>query len=258
MAWAGIAAAILVTVISVAWYATTPRSETFTTGIGEQRSLVLEDGSVVDMNTLSKVSVLLTRETRNIELHSGEALFKVAKDSTRPFVVQSGHATVKALGTQFNVYQLPDEVRITVVEGRVTVANLDVSASPEGRSLTEGASAISIELDAGDAADVRPGKPIRKSQQVNTARTLAWTDRRLIFDNEPLAAVVAEFNRYNTRQLSVIDGAIAGQRISAVFDADRPETLVRFLTQSPQIEAVEASPSLILIQAASSEDSSFP
>jgi transmembrane sensor len=249
-AWFGAAAALVLSVIAGWWYTTLPQTESYATGLGEQRRLVLDDGSVIDMNTQSELAVTLTNHERSIELHGGEALFTVARDPSRPFVVRSGHATVQALGTQFNVYQRHDEVQVTVLEGRVTVASLGSRAPVANPEPSAPDHNQSVELNAGDAAELRPGAPIRKTAKVNTARTLAWTERRLIFDNEPLSAVVAEFNRYNPRQLVVEDAGIAAQRISAVFDADKPEALVRFLAQSTAIRVDEVSPSRILIQSA--------
>ena len=252
-AWFGAAAALVLSVFAGAWYATLPQTESFATGLGEQRRLVLDDGSVIDMNTRSELTVRLANDERTIELLGGEALFTVAKDPARPFVVRSGHATVQALGTQFNVYQRHDQVQVTVLEGRVTVASLGGPARVADPDAAAPMTPQSVELNAGDAAEVRPGAPIRKTAQVNTERALAWTERRLIFDNETLAAVVAEFNRYNPRQLVVEDAGIAEQRISAVFDADKPEALVRFLAQNAGIRVVEASSSRLLIQAASQD-----
>lgn len=252
-AWFGVAAALVLSVFAGWWYATLPQTESYATGLGEQRRLVLEDGSVIDMNTQSELTVTLTNHERSIELLGGEALFSVARDPSRPFVVRSGQATVQALGTQFNVYQRHDEVQVTVLEGRVSVASLGDPAPKAGPASSAPAIPQSVELNAGDAAEVRPGAPIRKTAKVNTERALAWTERRLIFDSEPLSAVVAEFNRYNVRQLVVQDADIAAQRISAVFDADKPEALVRFLAQNAGIQVVEASASRLLIQSANQD-----
>jgi transmembrane sensor len=249
-AWFGVAAGLVLSVLVAWWYSTLPQTQSYATGLGEQRRLVLDDDSVIDMNTQSELTVTLSNDERSIELLGGEALFTVARDPSRPFVVRSGHATVQALGTQFNVYQRHDEVQVTVLEGRVTVASLGTRAPAANPEPSAPNDPQSVELNAGDTAEVRPGAPIRKTAKVNTARTLAWTERRLIFDNEPLSAVVAEFNRYNPRQLVVEDAGIAAQRISAVFDADKPEALVRFLAQSAAIRVDEASPSRILIQSA--------
>ncbi len=79
--------------------------QTYATGIGEQRSIVLADGSTVDLNSRSKIRIRFSSERRGVELIEGQALFKVAKDHARPFVVDSDGTRVRAVGTQFDVYR---------------------------------------------------------------------------------------------------------------------------------------------------------
>lgn len=248
-AWLLAAAAVVVlTTMATWWYMSIPHSEHYVTGVGEQRRLVLEDGSIIDMNTQSEITVELGDNQRTVRLLSGEALFTVAKDPQRPFVVASDLATVQALGTQFNIHRQTDQMRVTVLEGRVSVASVAGAPRAHAGGVPDVFPTESVELGAGDAVDLRPGAPIRKSVQVNTERTLAWTERRLIFDNEPLAAVVAEFNRYNPRQMVVQNAGLGERRISAVFDADRPETLARFLAQNGDVQVTEISSSQLLIE----------
>lgn len=240
--WAA-AASLLLAVTATFWYASLPQVELYTTGLGEQRRLVLEDGSVIDMNTQSTLRVAYTDATRDVQLDQGEALFTVAKDPARPFVVASEHATVRALGTQFNVQQRNGEVLVTVLEGRVAVEH----AWQHHQSGAVGTvDTVPVELGAGDAAEVLPAAPIKTQAKVNTERTLAWTERRLIFENETLSSVVAEFNRYNPRQLVINDMALSQERISAVFDADKPDALVRFLEQNANIVVQESQTQLVI------------
>ncbi len=240
--WAA-AASLLLAVVATFWYASLPQVEVYTTGLGEQRRLVLEDGSVIDMNTQSTLRVAYTDATRDVQLDQGEALFTVAKDPARPFVVASEHATVRALGTQFNVQQRNGEVLVTVLEGRVAVEH----AWQHNQSGAVGTvDTVPVELGAGDAAEVLPAAPIKTQAKVNTERTLAWTERRLIFENETLSSVVAEFNRYNPRQLVINDDALNKERISAVFDADKPDALVRFLEQNANIVVQESQTQLVI------------
>ena len=238
------AASVLLAVVAALWVSNLSEIDTYTTGLGEQRRLVLEDGSVIDMNTQSTLRVAYTESTRDIRLDQGEALFTVAKDPDRPFVVSSEHATVRAIGTQFNVQKRNGEVRVTVIEGRVAVDRVTTPGGPAGSVGV--VDATPVELGAGDAAEVLPAAPIKTQAKVNTERTVAWTERRLIFENEPLSAVVAEFNRYNPRQLVINDVALNQERISAVFDADQPDALVRFLEQNAGIVVTESQTQLII------------
>ena len=238
------AAGVVMAIFAVAfWYTTLPQVDIYTTALGEQRRLMLDDGSMIDMNTQSTLRVAYTDTTRDVQLEQGEALFTVAKDSDRPFIVASEHATVRAIGTQFNVQQRDGEVRVTVLEGRVAVEQTTPSIPNGAVGIIEEAP---VELGAGDAAEVLPAMPIKTVAKVNTERTLAWTERRLIFENETLSSVVAEFNRYNPRQLVINDETLSQERISAVFDADKPDALVRFLQQNAGIVITESQTQLII------------
>jgi transmembrane sensor len=132
-------------------------SEDYVTGIGEQRTVRLDDGSMLTLNTRSRASVRYSRAERTIELREGEALFKVAKDSSRPFLVLGGHAVVRAVGTEFVVRREPASTAVTVLEGRVSVVRRDERGRNEGG---EGASQgePSVRLDAGGRADVEASR----------------------------------------------------------------------------------------------------
>lgn len=211
------------------------RTETYTTGIGEQRRIMLPDGSAIELNTRSEVDVLYSDAARDVMLRRGEALFSVSKDAARPFRVHSDTAVVRAVGTQFNVYRRADETIVTVLEGRVAIERS--AGETEASSISNVAlEQVSVELTAGDVAQI----PVQPDAQVvaakaSTERAVAWRQRRLIFDDAPLAEVVAEFNRYNAQQIVIENPTIAGERISGVFDADSPEALVRFITRGSEV-----------------------
>lgn len=117
-----IAASIaLVAIGSLAWYWYNYQLNTYTTAIGEQRSITLADGSTVELNSRSKIRVAYHDRERDIQLLNGQALFHVAKDRTRPFIVHTNTTNVRAVGTQFDVYQKNNATVVTVVEGIVAV-----------------------------------------------------------------------------------------------------------------------------------------
>lgn len=204
---------------------------TFATGTGEQRRIVLDDGSTVDLNTRSSVKVQFTDATRRIELAEGEAFFSVAKDPARPFIVSTGTAEVRAVGTQFNVYRQPTRAVVTVLEGKVAVTANDVATS-EQHSLPT-VDPAPIEISAGEEVAVnlnRAGSAVATpTANSNTRVATAWRQRRLIFENQTLSEVASEFNRYNRHQFVVEDVQLGAELISGVFDADRPDDLVSFL-----------------------------
>jgi transmembrane sensor len=242
--WVGLAvASVLVAVGLLRWALPAIGPLEYQTAIGEQRSLPLEDGSIVSLNTGSKVRVDLRAAVRRVELLAGEALFDVAPDPDRPFIVTVRDTEIRAVGTSFNVYRQADKVAVTVLEGRVALTSRGPPASaPAARSPGASAegprAARSIELGSGQQAYVDRASAAITAEPVDTERVIAWTERRLIFDNARLADVVAEFNRYNTGKLEVRDPELAGLRLSGVFQAHDPASLIEFLQISRSIRVL--------------------
>ena len=200
-------------------------ARSYSTGIGEQRTIQLADGSTVELNARSKVEVRLTDRRRDVALIEGQALFRVAKDKQRPFVVRAGEAQVRAVGTEFDVYRKQIETVVTVVEGRVeTYPGLDGAAA--------------IVISAGEQLTVVPHiatKPMR----TDTAAATAWVQKRLIFEETPLSEVAEEFNRYNRRPLAIDDAELAKLKISGVYSSIDPASLINFLRNQNSIRVIE-------------------
>ena len=202
---------------------------TYTTDIGENRSITLADGSTVDLNARSKLRVEFSKGERDVELLEGQALFEVAHDASRPFVVRSGGAQVRAVGTQFDVYRGSAGTTVTVVEGRVAVAERAAPAD-------SGATFVS----AGEQVTVT-AQAITPPKHTDVVAATAWTQHRLIFDATPLAEVVEHFNRYNTRQLIIDDPELAAFHVSGVYASTDPSSLIRFLREQPGVVITESS-----------------
>jgi transmembrane sensor len=215
----------------------------YATGTGEQRTVHLADGSTVELNSRSRIRVLYSERERDVELVEGQALFRVAKDHARMFVVQSAGTRVRALGTQFDVYRKVSGTQVTVVEGRVAVS--EALSSHEGR--------LTAPLTAGGAAADAPPVLVSTGEQVTVTNqevpeprradlraVTAWTQRKLVFDMTPIAEVVWEFNRYNTRKLVVSDPALAEFHVTGIFSSADPTSLLQFLQAQPDIDVVEA------------------
>lgn len=225
------------------------RYPSFTTEIGENRSITLPDGSTIDLNARSRVEVRFTKAERSVELVTGQALFEVAKDAARPFVVRSGAAVVRAVGTQFDVNRGRSATTVTVVEGRVEVSTEDAITPGSGetadvpspvnpRAELRGASG-STYVSAGEQVTVT-GERITAPQHANVAVATAWTRHRLIFDGTPLSEVVENFNRYNTRPLIIETEALRDLRVSGVYASTDPTSLIHFLKEQPGIVVVES------------------
>jgi transmembrane sensor len=237
--WFAIAAGIVLVIgATLSYQALGPTTE-FATSIGEQRSISLSDGSVVFLNTNSKVRLRWTKAERLVELLRGEARFQVAKNPARPFVVATPEATVRAIGTIFNVLADHKVTQVTVIEGRVKLrAQANEPRWSPSRYLPSGGSSsagsdipaqFSIELSAGERAAIDTHGRIDPSSGPAVERVDAWTVRRLVFRDETLDKVVAEFNRYHAVPMVVDDARLAALKINGVFDSNDPETLVAYL-----------------------------
>lgn len=221
---AGIAAGI--TLVVATWLALNVSGrQTYTTAVGEQRVIELVDGSIVYLNTHSRVEVRYTDESRSLRLLDGQAFFKVAHDTSRPFIVQSDGMKIQAIGTQFDVYRRASGTRVAVLEGLVQISRNNASqpaGTPADGSLGR--------LAAGEAADIATSGKITRREPVDAAKTTAWRQRRLVFRENTLSEIAAEFNRYNaTLQIRVVGETANAGHFSGNFEADAPETLAQAL-----------------------------
>jgi len=247
-----IAASILLAAAALATYILTSGG-VYATALGEQRSLALSDGSTVQLDSLSKIRIRYGEHDRTVVLLQGQALFHVAKDTTRPFIVDIGQTRVRAVGTQFDVYRKTDGTIVTVVEGRVVILNEGHPSGPkhEGqrglRDLAPGTEVAdfaqqegegAIFLNAGEQITVSP-KTARKTLHPNLAGATSWTQRQLVFDSASFADVAEEFNRYNERKLVIDASALDTLHISGVFSSTDPASLIRFLRDRPGLRVTE-------------------
>jgi transmembrane sensor len=194
--------------------------EQYETRIGGFSRIVLKDGSVVDLNTDSHIRVRLSGDQRQVELLRGEGRFQVAHDAQRPFTVAAADAAVRAVGTAFSVrLREGDQVDVLVSEGKVAVASAQGQSAPP--------------LIAGEAAVVMPdGVSVSRVEPQLLARRLAWTAGRLEFRGETLSEAVAEFNRYNRRQIRLADSSLASLRVGGSFAATDPESFADALSSA--------------------------
>jgi transmembrane sensor len=207
----------------------------YQTAVGEQRSITLEDGSVVELNTRSHLRTRFSRTLRAVELVEGEAIFRVAKDVHRPFRVRTGSTDIVAVGTAFNVNAHDTRTIVTVLEGRVRVDNR--LAIPAGQA-PGGVGVEPIVLEVGEQLIVAPAQPVVRVALPDTEKVTSWTQRRLIFEDTSIADAAAEFARYSPRQIRVLDATIAERKVTGVFDATDPASLVAFLRRDKTVAVV--------------------
>lgn len=184
----------------------------YETSVGEIRRVPLADGSVAAINTASKIEVALAEKRRSVVLDRGEAWFQVAKDPERPFVVEAGRVRVQAVGTAFSVRRRDNGAEVLVTEGVV-------------EAWADGAEGNRVRLTAGQSAFIADNAAIERAAAVPSSvdRKLAWRSGKIDLLGETLSGAIAEFNRYNQRQIILADPALAAEQFDGVFRTDDPE-----------------------------------
>lgn len=203
------------------------RSESFSTRIGETRIVPLPDGSVITLNTDSDVSVHYSRDRRDIRLARGEALFDVAKDPSRPFTVDAGGTSVRAVGTSFTVSRLTDRpVQVLVREGVVEIAR-DADAGPPVRA------AANTRVVVERRAAVVPAS--LDSEAVS--RKIAWQVGRIAFEGETLSQAAGEFARYSEIRILIEDPAVSARTVTGLFVSNDPIGFAKAVAVSLNLRA---------------------
>ena len=185
----------------------------FSTGKGETKVVALKDGSVVTLNTASEKLVTYSDDQRGVELIRGEALFDVAKNKARAFVVGAGDTSVRVVGTSFTVRRFDAApIQVLVREGIVEVFK------PAARSKPVRISANTLAVAPLDDADIA-ARPVPAAQ---LHRAMAWQGGQIAFEGETLAQAVAEFSRYSDTRIVIDDPALAKEEIAGLFKATDP------------------------------------
>lgn len=205
----------------------------YSTEWGEQRELVLADGSHLLLNTHSAVSIDFTAKQRAISLLAGEVYFQVAHNSDRPFVVTTDFGQIKVTGTEFNVYAQKQQITVTVAEGRVLVYKN--ASENDAVVLTAGLQTI------GDRHGIDP------SVTADTERALAWRHGFLMFTLQPLSDVVDELNRYIPGRIVIADPGIRRRIVSGTFDLTRPSDISPIIEKTLNINSVNIADTLTLL-----------
>ncbi|AYF86502.1 FecR family protein [Pseudomonas sp. DY-1] len=190
------------------------RGESYATQLGERRQVTLADGSTLDLNGRTRITVIYSADRRLVRLEAGEAMFGVTPDKARPFVVEAGAGRVTVTGTRFNVRRDASGVRVAVESGRVLVVGEQGEASRP--------------LLGGDGVRVAADGVVGPVQRIDIASITAWREGKLIFNDVPLAEVAQEVSRYRELPLRVVP-EVADLRFSSVFRADDTNALLAAL-----------------------------
>ncbi|AEG01904.1 FecR family protein [Methylomonas methanica] len=205
----------------------------YATDVGQRQSIRLADGSSIELNAVSRLSVKLSWCRRSINLLEGEALFNVAHETLRPFTVQADGLQIRDIGTRFTVRARADAVRVAVLEG-------EVSLKPEhdwlGQSLT-----------AGHSRQLDSSRQLQAIETSDSEREASWADGRLVFDHTPLAEVVAELERHHPVRFVFADPALARQTLSGSFEIADLQPFLRALETMLPVRAVRKKQTVVLL-----------
>jgi transmembrane sensor len=230
--------AILLCVGSLAWWTSLP--DAYNTAIGEQKVATLEDGSRIALNTDSAVDVRYNATMRDVRLDRGEAMFEVAHNAERPFVVTAGPVRVRAIGTKFIVRRTGTDVSVTLVQGKVAVtyarAAADHAATPGPVLLTPGER---LTAPAGGATVLD-----RQSAEVATA----WRRGQAVFTDTPLGRAAAELNRYGGPRIEIDDPRVAALPVSGVFATNDTDEFARAIASLHNLHIAHQQGSLRIMR----------
>lgn len=231
---AGAAVAATVALAVLPEIAARPTTQLYATGVGEHRTVTLADGSTIDLDAATRLSVSLDRSGRHVTLTEGEAVFDVAHDTRRPFVIAAGDRTVRVVGTQFDVRRRDGRLSVTVARGAVEIRPL------------EGAEGRAYRLHPGQRLDHREGAPDVRIAAVDAAEVLGWRSGRLVYRDQPLGEVVADLNRQFPTPIRIDDPDLAKVPISGVLVLDDQDAVIRRLALLVPIRAVRSDAGLVL------------
>jgi transmembrane sensor len=200
----------------------------YETSVGQTRIVALPDGSAITLNTATQADVHYSAIERDIVLERGEALFDVAKNKLRPFVIRINDVKVRAVGTSFSVSAYAGQpLLITVREG---VVQFDAPGAVRP-----------VPVRAGSRATVLPGS--RPIVEMLTARQveqdLAWRSGHIFFRHQTLAAAASKFRRYSNMHIVIDDPAVANRTVTGMFVATDPAGFARAVAASLYLNTEE-------------------
>ena len=193
-------------------------AQTERTAIGEQRTQTLPDGSVVDLNVVTRIDYKMEPGRRDVRLQEGQALFLVHKDKSRPFFVRAGDYVVRAVGTAFDVRLRDGVTQVSVQEGVVQVTATKGKAAGRVIATLVAGQKLQLPAEAPDTAPTIVAIPVQSVAE--------WRLRTVAYEDVTVAEVVEDLNRFFTRPIEIADPALARRRVTLRLQAaDREDTL---------------------------------
>jgi transmembrane sensor len=230
----GLAASVIAVGVLAWQFIDRPTATEYTTGVGEQRTVALADGSTVVLNTDSVVRVALGRHLRHIELARGEALFSVSHDPGRPFEVHALKGVTTAVGTQFDVELTQGGAAISVLEGTVTV----------GASST--AAPAPVAVSAGSGVGYTQEGAVSQLRPAEVNRIQGWRSQRIVFNDLPLETALAEYNRYTRTPIVLSNPALGSRHVNGVFHIGDEAAFLSALDQGLHLKATQVGAQTVL------------
>lgn len=209
----GMAALMLISsaLVSVGWMEYHTETVTYSTQLGEKRTITLSDGSMVDLNTATRLHAKISLLQRHIKLDSGEAIFDVQHERVRSFNVQTDQLTIRDIGTRFSVRLQNDDVLVAVLQGAVEING--------------------ERMDEGYQRWYQSGLGFSHQQSTDIAQIEAWKQGRLIFRQAAVKEVVTELERYHPVRFVFADPSIALETLSGTFGSDNLELFLNSLVK---------------------------
>ncbi|WP_083640112.1 FecR domain-containing protein [Pseudomonas sp. PA15(2017)] len=203
------------------------------TAPGEVRTLELEDGSILTLNGATALDWTLGEGRREVRLYRGEVDLQVAKDASRPFVVEAGPARIRVTGTRFDVDYDGRDVVLAVTEGQVQASD-----------------ATGLPLPVGANQQVLwSGDHLQAVQPLDARQQLAWQRGKLVFRAQPLSEVFAALERSHRQRVIFLDDSVRELKVTGVFAHDDPRAVLRAIESALPVRLVRL-PGLLLVSRA--------
>jgi transmembrane sensor len=231
--------ALLVAVIALPRWLSAPAevaAVTYTTAAGQQRTVSLEDGSSILLDTDSRISVSYSSSVRRVDLLQGQAQFSVHGNHAWPFVVHAGSGTVTAVGTQFQVRLDGGSTDVALLHGKLAIATLMPDGTAQNASLIGGEG---LAFDA--SGHITPIHPLDLQQ------AQGWTEGKLFVHDWRLPRLLLEMNRYSSTKLSIGDPSLQNIHVSGVFRTNDQQTFLQLLQQGWAIRAKRVSDTQVVL-----------